>query len=123
MDITDVKVLRQFETSVPGPDGINRFITIVGVLRIPLRGAQGAQTYRYLIGPAFQPHEVLGVSYLPSVAALNLDLAEMAGCTMNSFDAEFDVDSGRVEATIELLVLGAVESISVVFSLTILTAS
>jgi hypothetical protein len=42
---------------------------------------------------------------------------------MNSFDAEFDVDSGRVEATIELLVLGAVESISVVFSLTILTAS
>jgi hypothetical protein len=123
MEITDVEVLRQFKTSVPAPEGANHFITIVGVLRIPLRNAQGAQTFRCLLGPIFQPHEVLGISYLPSIAALNLDIAQMAGCSMTSFDAEFDVDSGQVEVTIELLLGGAVESISVVFSLTILTAT
>jgi hypothetical protein len=89
IDITDVEVLQQFETPVRGPDGANRFITIVGVLRIPLRNAQGVQTFRCLVGPVCEPHEVLGISDLPSVAALNLDLAEMAECSMNSVDAEF----------------------------------
>ena len=123
MDTPNVDVLRQFETLVPGPEGANRFITVVGVMRISLRNVTGAQTFRCLLGPVFQSHEVLGISYLPSVAALNLDAAEMAGCSMNSFEAEFDVDSGQVEATIELLVTGAVESVSVVFSLTILAAT
>ena len=67
MDITDVDVLRQFEAEVPGPNGANRFIIMVGLMRIPLRDQHGHETYRCLVGPELQPHDVLGVSYLPSI--------------------------------------------------------
>ena len=108
---------------VPGPDGTNRFITIVGLMRIPLRDTNGTEMYRCVLGPVLEPHEVLGVSCLPSIAALNLNIAELAECSMTSFNAEFDADSGQVEVSIELFTAGAVDSISVVFSLTILAAA
>ena len=92
-------------------------------MRIPLRGAKGTETYRCLVGPMFEPHEVLGASYLPSIAALKLDTAEMAGCSLESFSAEFDADSGQVETSIALFTSEAVDSISVVFSVTILVAA
>jgi hypothetical protein len=122
MDITDVDVVRQFETPVRGPDGANRFITIVASARIPLRD-KGTETYTCRVGPVFEPHEVLGVSSLPSIAALDLNPAELAECSMQSFNAEYDVDSGQVEVSIELRAAGAVDSISVVFSVTILAAA
>src|SRR5260370_36406587 len=103
MDITDVEVLRQLETNVPGPDGVNRFITIVGLMRVPLRDTNGGLSCRCLVGPVLEPHEVLGVSCLPSIAALNLDLTKRAECSMEGFSAEYDADSGRVEASIELI--------------------
>jgi hypothetical protein len=122
MDITDVEVLRKFETPVRGPDGANRFITIVRSVRISLRDTNGAM-YRWLVGPVLEPYEVLGVSCLPSIAALDLNVGELAECSMQSFNAEHDVDSGQVEVSIELFVAGGVDSISVVFSVTILAAA
>lgn len=63
-------------------------------------GDKGTETYRFLVGPVFEPHEVLGASYFPSIAALKLDTAELAGCSVESFSAEFDADSGQVETSI-----------------------
>ena len=121
--MTDVEVLQQIETPVRGPDGANRFITIVGSARIPLRDTRGPGIYTCLVGPVFEAHEVLGVSCLPSIAALDLSLAELAECSMHSFNAEYDVDSGQAEVSIELFAAGAIDRISVVFSVTILAAA
>jgi len=122
MDIADVDVVRQFETPVRGPDGANRFITVVATARIPLRN-EGTETYTCRVGPVFEPHEVLGVSCLPSIAALALNLAELAECSMHSFNAEYDADSGQVEVSFELSAVGAVDSVGIVFSVTILAAA
>ena len=75
------------------------------------------------MGPILEAREVLGVSWLPSIAALDLHSADMAACSMGSNTAEFDVDSGQVEISIELSATGAVDNITLVFSVTILAAA
>ena len=87
------------------------------------RAREYEKTYTCLVGPILEPHQVLGISYLPSIAALDLDTADLAECSMKSNSAEFDADSGQVEISVELLAAGAVDSITLVFSLTILAAA
>jgi hypothetical protein len=123
IEITTVETIRQFETTVPGPDGANRFITIVGSIRLPLGGINGTETYHCRVGPVLELHEVLGVSFLPSIAALDLSMAALGACSMSSHSAEWDADSGQVEISVELSATGAVNSITLVFSLTILAAA
>ena len=122
MDIRDVELLSQYGTSVPGPDGTNRFIAVVGLMRITWP-ASGAEVYRCRVGPRFEPHEVLGVSMLPSIASLQLDGAHPAECSIATFDAEYDVDSGQVEVALDVLAKGNVRSVAIVFSVTILAAA
>jgi hypothetical protein len=123
VDISDFRTLRQFETEVPGPDGANRFITIVGLMRLPLAGNRGEQKFTSLVGPVLKPHEVLGVSFLPSIAAVDLNIANLGDCSVNSCSAEYDADSGQVEIEIHVNAEGSVEKMSIVFSLTILAAA
>jgi|SRR5581483_4414577 len=123
MDITDVQELRQLEVLVPGPDGANRFVTIAGLARISIGPEAGSGSYTFRVGPVFEAYQVLGVSCLPSIAALELDIAALAECALTGHTAEFDVDSGRIEVALEIVAGGAVKTISVVFSVTILVAA
>ncbi|HZM93445.1 MAG TPA: hypothetical protein VFB92_08495 [Vicinamibacterales bacterium] len=123
-EIADIDIIRQTQTAVRGPDGENRFITIVGSLKITSGGDSSApEIYHCLIGPTLEPHQVLGVSFLPSIAALDADLLGGAECSMDSYDAEYDADSGRVEISLEMRLSGTMSVVTIVFSLTILAAA
>jgi hypothetical protein len=111
------------QTAVRGPDGANRFITIVGTLKIPNQGVEGAETYRCLVGPVLEPHQVLGVTYLPSIAAIDGDLLGASQCSVESNDAEYDADTGRIEISIVMRLSGALSAVTLVFALTILAAA
>jgi len=122
IEITDIDIIRQTQTAVRGPDGENRFITIVGSLKIKQRRNPAVpETYRCLVGPALEPHQVLGVSILPSMAAVEAELLEGAECSLESHEAEYDADSGRVEINLDMRLSEAV-TVTIVFSLTILAA-
>jgi hypothetical protein len=108
---------------VPGPDGANRFITIVGLIRIPLPRGLGDETYTGAVGPVLEPHEVLGVSFLPSIASVDLNAAKSGECSVKSFTGEYDADSGQVEIELQVSASGAADRVSIVFSLTILAAA
>jgi hypothetical protein len=123
VEITSFETIRQVETPVRGPDGANRFITVIGSMRVPIRGHNATETYTCLVGPVLEPHKVLGVSFLPSIAALDLHTSNTASVSMQSKSAEMDADSGQVEIGVELLSSGAVDNITLVFSLTILAAA
>jgi hypothetical protein len=123
IEIKAVETIRQMETTVPGPNGANRFVTIIGSMRIRPRPGEGTETYTCLLGPVLTAHECLCVSFLPSIAALNLATADLAECSVRSYDAQWDADSGQVRISIEVFAAGAIGSATIVFSLTILVAS
>jgi hypothetical protein len=120
-EISNVNVIRHHETDVRGPDGANRFITVVGSIDCVPAHRHGAEQFTCLIGPCLEPHQYLGATCLASLAGLDLLRDELAECSLNSHNAEFDVDSGRVELSVELLT-GGVRCATIVFSVTILIA-
>ena len=120
-EISNINVVRHYETDVRGPDGANRFVTVVGSIDCFPSGRQDPETFTCLVGPRLEPHEFLGASCLPSIAGLDLLRDELAECSLTSHNAEFDVDSGQVEVSVELRT-GGVRCITIVFSVTILVA-
>jgi hypothetical protein len=75
------------------------------------------------LGPVFQEHEFLGASSLPSIAFLNVKTIEVAQCSIESSETEWDEDSGRVELRVQVSAAGAAAKARILFSVTILTAS
>jgi hypothetical protein len=122
--LTDVGILRQFETPVRGPHGICRFITIIGLLRnVPIKGgAASTETYSWLVGPETKPYEFLGACLLPSIASVRMGKTEMVQCSLESHKADRDASSGQVELRLEFLSAGPPSVASVLFSVTVLVA-
>ena len=122
--LSNVEIVRQFETAVRVPQGVSRFITIVGSMPdISIGGGEEfAETYTCLLGPVLREHEFLGASCLPSIAFL-VTTIEVSQCSIESWEADWDEDSGRVELRVQIAAAGAAAKASILFSVTILTAS
>ena len=118
-----VEILREFETPIRGPVGTQRFITIVGWLRdVPISGMDSRETYSCLVGPVLQEYEFLAATCLPSIASLSMRPAEIAQCTIESSEADWDRDSRRVELKFEMWAAGGTAKAQVLFSVTILAS-
>lgn len=115
------RIVRQVEAAVRVPNGVNRFLTIVGwmpEIRIP--GSIKPSSYSCLVGPVLQEHEFLGASCLPTIAGLELGSNEFAQCLIESSDADWDDKSGQVEVRLRISADGGPVKLQVLFSLTIL---
>lgn len=120
--VSRIEILQQFETPVRTLNGVNRFITMVGWIHdIPVAGGSAyAETYTCLIGPVMREHEFLGATYLPSIANLDVSTVDLAQCSIDSCDAEWDEDSGRIELRVHVSGTGAAATLTLLFSVTIL---
>jgi hypothetical protein len=90
--LSNIEIVRQFETAVRVPQGVSRFITIVGSMPdVPnTGGAKSVETYTCLVGPVLQEYEFLGASCLPSITSLDVSTIEMAACSIESWETEWD---------------------------------
>ena len=95
--LSNVEILRQFETPVRAFPSVSRFITIVGFLpEVPVAGGEAyAETYTCLVGPVLQEYEFMGASCLPSIARLQTSTLDIAQCVIESSDVEWDDTGGR----------------------------
>jgi hypothetical protein len=123
--LSNIEIIRQYETAVRAPQGVSRFITIIGTMPdVPIAGGtECTETYTCLVGPVLREYEFLGASCLPSIASVDLGTIEMAQCSIDSWDTEWDEDSGRVELRIQVSGMGAAAKATVLFSVTVLTAA
>ena len=124
--LSNVEIIREVETAVRVPQGVNRFITILGSMPdVLIAGDAGfVETYTCLVGPVMDEHEVLGVSWLPCITSLHATTLEVAQCLIESWDAEWDEESRRVELQLQLLLGASTEArATILFSVTILAAT
>jgi hypothetical protein len=120
--LSNIDVVREFETRVPAFPRVSRFITIVGFMsEAPVAGGEAyAETYTCLVGPVLQEYEFLGASCLPSIARLETSTLDVAQCVIESSEAEWDEESGRVELRVQVAAAGAACKLQILFSVTIL---
>jgi hypothetical protein len=120
--LSNIEILRQFETPVRAFPSVSRFITIVGFMpEVPVAGGEAqAETYTCLVGPVLQEYEFMGASCLPSIARLETSTLDAAQCAIESSDAEWNEESGRVELRVQVSAAGAACKLQILFSVTIL---
>jgi len=123
--LSKVEIIRHYETAVSVPQGVDRFITVIGAMPdVPIAGGTGwAETYTCLVGPALREYEFLGATCLPSITNLDGSTMELAECSIESSEAEWDEDSGRAELRIRVTGAGAAAKARILFSVTILAAA
>jgi hypothetical protein len=122
--VSDLEIVRQIETVVPGPNGSNRFITVVAAIPLLLHGAgPHRETYTCLIGPVLKEYEVLGASCLSSIAGLDPGVGDVVECAIESENATWDEESERIEMAIEISASAGVTNLRLVFAATILAAA
>jgi hypothetical protein len=120
--LSNIKILRQFETPVRVFPEVGRFITIVGLIpevRVP-GGETHAETYTCLVGPVLKADEFIGASCLPSIARLESSTLEPAQSVIESSEADWAKDSEHVELRVQLFSAGGAASVQILFSVTIL---
>lgn len=120
--LSHIEVVRQFETPVGAFPSVSRFITIVGFMpEVHVAGGEPhAETYTCLVGPALQEYEFMGASCLPSIARLETSTLDVAQCAIDSSDAEWDEESGRVELRVQVSAAGGACKLQILFSVTVL---
>lgn len=123
--VTNIRILRQFETPVPVFPGVSRFITIVGLMPgVTVPGGEGhAETYTCLVGPVLREDEVMGATCLPSIARLESSILGTTQCVIESCEADWDEESEQVELRVQVSAAGAAAKIQILFSVTILAAA
>ena len=123
--LSKIEIIRQHETAVRVPQGVNRFITIVGAMpdvAIP-GGTESVETCTCLVGPVLRDYEFLGASCLPSITNLDPSTMEPTQCSIDSSEAERDEESGRTELRIQVSGAGGAAQARILFSVTILAAA
>ncbi len=120
--VSNIKIIRQFETEVRVFPSVCRFITIVGaMLDIGIAGGEEhAETYTCQVGPVLKEHEFMGASCLPSIALLEPTTVEGSQCVVESWDAGWVEGPGHVEIRVQVAAAGGAAKLQILFSVTIL---
>jgi hypothetical protein len=97
------------EAVVAGPDEANRFFTITGGASINMfvsAGEQKTETWTFLVGPAITRGQFYRAIGAASVSSQNVNIQTAPGSfqvAINSVEADWDDESGRVEVRVEVL--------------------
>ena len=96
------------EAVVAGPDGANRLYTVTGAASVAINvsgGQQQTQTWTFLVGPAFTRGQFYRAIGAASVSSQFVNVQTAPGSfqvQINSVEADWDDESGRVEARVEV---------------------
>ena len=98
------------EAVVAGPDGANRLFTITGAANVSISvsgGQRQTQTWTFLVGPAFSRGQFYRAIGEASVSSQIVNIQTAPGSfqvQINSVEADWDDESGRVEVRVEIFV-------------------
>ena len=96
------------EAVVAGPDGANRLFTITRAANVSISvsgGQQQTQTWTFLVGPAFSGGQFYRAIGEASVSSQIVNIQTAPGSfqvQINSVEADWDDESGRVEVRVEV---------------------
>jgi hypothetical protein len=96
------------EAVVAGPDEANRLFTITGTANIGIfvsNGQNKTETWTFLVGPSFtrgQFYRAIGTAALTSQAMSIQTAPASFQVAINSVEADWDDESGRVEVRVEV---------------------
>jgi len=96
------------EAVVAGPDEANRLFTITGAANVGIfvpGGQQKTETWTFLVGPAFTRGQLYRAIAAASVSSQNVNIQTAPGgfqLQINSVEADWDDESGRVEVRVEI---------------------
>ena len=114
MPATNTSGEQVLEAVVAGPDGANRLFTCVGLANVPIYvsgGQQKTETWTFLIGPTLTRSQFYRAIGTASVAfqdvilvppPIGLGSSGSFTVNINSVEADWDDESGRVEVRVEL---------------------
>ena len=109
MPVTQTTGEQVLEAVVAGPDGANRLFTITGVANAFVSvnaGQQKTETWTFLVGPTFTRGQFYRAIGTASVANQIVNLLPPAPGNfqvgINSVEADWDDESGRVEVRVEI---------------------
>lgn len=96
------------EAVVAGPDQANRLFTITGAANVNISvsaGEQKTETWTFLVGPAFTRGQLYRAIGTASVTSQFVNVRTVPGnfqVQVNSVEADWDDESGRVEVRVEV---------------------
>jgi hypothetical protein len=96
------------EAVVAGPDEANRLFTITGAANVGIfvpGGQQKTETWTFLVGPAFTRGQLYRAIGVASVSSQNVNIQTAPASfqvQINSVEADWDDESGRVEVRVEV---------------------
>ena len=97
------------EAVVAGPDGANRLFTVTGATNVGISVSgqqQQTQTWTFLVGPTFTRSQFYRAIGTASVSFQFVNVRTVPGnftVQINSVEADWDDESGRVEVRVEVL--------------------
>ena len=98
------------EAVVAGPDEANRLFTITGTANVGIfvsANQQKTETWTFLVGPAFTRGQLYRAIGVASVSSQFVNVQTAPGSfqvQINSVEADWDDESGRVEVRVEIFV-------------------
>jgi hypothetical protein len=95
------------EAVVAGPDEANRLFTITGAANIGISasGQSRTETWTFLVGPTFTRRQFCRAIGTASISAQSANVQTAPGIfafQINSVEADWDDESGRVEVRVEV---------------------
>ena len=96
------------EAVVAGPDEANRLFTITGAANVNIfvsNGQSQTQTWTFLVGPAFTRGQFYRAIANAAISSRNVSIQTAPASfqvTINSVEADWDDESGRVEVRVEV---------------------
>src|SRR5438128_4615595 len=109
MPTTNTTGEQLIEAVVAGPDGANRLFTVTGAANVGIlvsANQQQIQTWTFLVGPTFTRGQFYRAIGAASVSSQNVNIQTAPGSfvvQINSVEADWDDESGRVEVRVELI--------------------
>jgi len=121
----DLLNAQQMEVAVNGPDGATHLILCAGVVELT---PSGCETYTFLVGPQVSRRQFVGVIVSGALSRIQTreknstgNIAELQlDAHLVAINANYDDESGRVEARIEVASSNVMVKLAVSYNVSIL---